>query len=147
MKGFYFSLDALLASSVLLALVMTLMAYPVADTSDQENIDLDLIDVAALQPVKHWNSTFNSSTSVIGFIAEEYYAGNTGQAEIICKNYFDVDNEYALYIGNSTKQYKVCGNYSLSENDNLETKGVVTPVIKSGNDLIKPKKALMVVQD
>lgn len=147
MKGFYFSLDAVLASSILLAMVTMLVTYPASQAPQNQDHRLDLIHTAALQPVEKWNSSFNTSDTVLEYIKRKYYGGDYSTAVEFCRDYFVVEEEYAVYLVNNSHETKICGSYNLSARDNIISRQSITPAIYVNNTVIPPNSALMVIND
>ena len=147
MKGFYFSLDALLAVSILLAIVSMLIAYPQQTLEKPNKPELDYIHASTMQPVNKWNESYNTSKTVIEHVYSLYYSGNSSEARNICRSYFEVNEKYALFFVDQDSRNKICGTYKLGNNDDLKTSEVVLPDIPINKSLIGPKKAVMVIQN
>lgn len=147
MKGFYFSLDALLAASILMGVMLMLINYQERPNRDRPEVDLDQLHTSLLQDVSDWNKSMNSSRTVIGQIYYSYYSGNLSEAEKICSGYFRTDKKFALYFGNSTETNKACGNYSVSGPQNTVSEHVIVPDIPVNESFIGPQRAVLVMPD
>ena len=144
MKGIYFSLDALLASIVLIASASFLISYD-RTVSSQGDYNSDLLYTSSIQPVSSWNSSIKSNKTVLGYIYDKYYSGETEISGSICENYFDIEKKMALYfVGDSTE--KICGTYKPSEKSALTSETVVSDKYVH-NSLIGPKKAVLVISN
>jgi len=89
MKGFYFSLDAMTASMVLLATVAMISTYDQEPSVDRHPVQLDNIHAASMQDVSDWNNSINSDNSVLGHIYTQYFETSPSKAQQICDNYFN----------------------------------------------------------
>lgn len=147
MKGFYFSLDSLLASSIMLAVIGLLISYPAENADSNKPYQLDKIENSLMQPIEQWNSSYNSSDTVLGYVKSKFFNGSRQEAENICEMYFKVDDEYAVYLTNSSFNQKICGDYSIASEDELDTKQVLSPSVISNNTIIEPKSAVMVIKN
>ncbi|MFB6158177.1 MAG: hypothetical protein ABEJ95_00785 [Candidatus Nanohalobium sp.] len=145
LKGFYFSLDAILATSVLMGVIMLLTGYTSGEPAEKRIPDLDQIHNSAVQKVSNWNSSIDSSKTVLGHIYYQYYSGNISRAEQTCLSYFRIEKPYALYMINSTHRQKICG--SIQKDAELATESVITPDIPVNQNFQGPKKAVLVVED
>lgn len=147
MKGFYFSLDALLAISILLAIVSMLIAYPQKTIDKSNTPELDYIHTSTMQPVDKWNNSYNNSEPVIEYIYSLYYSGNLSKAETVCNNYFAVNEKYAVFFVDKNSRDKVCGTYNVGNNDNIKSSETIVPDISVNKSFYGPKKAVMVIQN
>ncbi|QGA81003.1 hypothetical protein [Candidatus Nanohalobium constans] len=146
-KGFYFSMDALTASMILLAAVGMIMAHNPRNDQNSDSPDLDLLHTASIQETSQWNSSINSSKTVLSHIYRQHYAGNSTKADEICNNYFNRSKRFALYMSNTTQRDKICGGLKPSEEDKLIADQIITPDIKINNTFVGPRKAVMVVSN
>lgn len=147
MKGFYFSLDALTASMVLLAVVGMLASYSPRPEEPQKPFELDYLHTASMQNTSDWNVSKDSDRTVLSEIYYQYYSGNQGEADNICNQYFNFSKSYGLYFSNTTERDKICGNLNPSRESNLETEQTTVPDIKINDSFIGPKTAVMVVNN
>lgn len=144
MKGFYFSLDALTASMILMATVAMVSGYNQEAPAVQKPFQLDNVHTASIQETSKWNNTINSESSVLGHIYTQYFQ-NPSEAEKICNEYFNQTQNYALYMVNSTSQQKICGDYSISQESNLAVKQTLFPDLPVSSEFRGPYKAVMVM--
>jgi hypothetical protein len=137
MKGFYFSMDALMAAMVLIAATAVLIGY--RDQVDQKDpYQLSMLHTASLQETQDWNNSKNSNLTVLAHI---YRNRND------CSDYFDnVSEKYALYFVNSTTREKICGNLEVSQKD-LSSSQTLIPDVKVNSSFQGPKKAVMVMKN
>lgn len=145
MKGFYFSLDALTASMILLATVGMLSTYTPQPEEKQEPFELGYLHAAASQNITNWDKTAQTQEKVLTHIYRQYHLGNTAKTNEICQNYFKFSKKYALYFSNNTHRKKACGQLSLDFSQNLATEQVIVPDVKINNRFIGPKTATMVI--
>lgn len=146
LKGFYFSMDALIAASVLLAMMGFLITYQDRPEQRWSDPQLDQIHTASVQTVSEWNDTKNSSSSVLERIYRQYYEGNKSEAETLCRNYFVTDSEYAIFMADSESREKICGDKVLDGSD-LISERTIAPDLKVNQTFIGPKTAVMVMKD
>jgi len=147
MKGFYFSLDALTASMVLLAVTGMLAAYSPSPADPQKPIELDYIHTASIQDISDWNSSKEPDRTVLSEIYYQYYSGNQSEAEDLCRGYFNFSSKYGLYFSNSTERHKICGGLTPGQNSNLEAEQTPVSDTKINGSFIGPKTAVMVVNN
>lgn len=146
MKGFYFSLDALLASSVILAAFIMVMSQPVDSSPQLESYKLDRVHLASMQSIAQWNSTYGSERKVSSAIVKNYYGGNRSKARQICANYFNPGEKYAVYISNKTSS-KVCGSYNVKPEDSLIAETGFIPDTKINGSFTGSLRLTMVIKD
>lgn len=147
MKGFYFSLDSLLASSVMLAAFLMMLSQPVNNPQELENYKLDRVHLANIQEAQNWNSTYNSSDTVSSLLIFNYFNGSQQQAESICRNYFGINERYGVFVSNQTYRSKICGNIKVEKVDTLVSQTTITPEVKVNSTFIHPKHLTMVIHD
>lgn len=147
MKGFYFSLDALTASMVLLATVGMISSYsPQPDTGNKPT-QLDQLHTAVEQKVSEWNSSLKSDNTVLGYIYSKYYEESASSARQTCQNYFKTTRSYALFIVNETERIRVCGNLDISKESEIAVRETFVPDIPVNSKLRGPYKAVMVMKN
>ena len=145
LKGFYFSLDALTASTVMIAITGLLLAYNPSGTAETQEIGS--LHVSAKQDYADWNKTSKKQGKVLTEIYQRYYSGNHSSAENLCQEYFDQD-DFALYFENNTQRDKACGTLKPKNSQSLITSQTPVADIKINNSYKGPKTAVMaVVQD
>lgn len=147
MKGFYFSMDALTASMILLAAVGMLMAHSPQNNTKSGSYKLDLLNTASMQQVNDWNQSFNSNKTAISYIYSQHYVGNNSKADEACNIYFNQTGRFALYMSNTTHRDKICGGLEPDEEQSLIAKQVLTPDVKINNTFAGPKTAVLVVSN
>ena len=144
MKGFYFSLDALTASMILMATVAMISSYDQGAAANKEPVQLDNLHSASIQRASNWNKSTNSTNSVLGHIYTRYFE-NPSKAQETCENYFNQTDSYALYLVNSTSQQKICGDYSVTPESNLAVEQTLAPDVPVNSEFKGPYKAVMVM--
>jgi len=145
MKGFYFSLDAILASSVMLSAFMMVSSQP---TSMQERTDdyrLDLLYSSNLQGMEEWNESFNTNKNVLPYLAKQYYEGNSSKAKSVCESYFSIEPSYAIYIENKKQVKKLCGDINSSEITDVDSETISIPDFQTNNTFKGYSRATMVI--
>lgn len=146
MKGFFFSLDSLAASSVLLALFVFVVSQPTEDPDPSGMYHLDAVHIGNFQSVTSWNASYNTSKTVNHYIMSKYFQGDTATARGVCSQYYDVDNgtSYGVFTSNNTR---ICGQLSASQEDSvLSETATVTPV-RANRSIIGPVQLTMVIPD
>lgn len=142
MKGIYFSLDALLASLILLALTTLIISYD-QPANSKDSYEAGMLYASSVQPVNRWNNSIQSQRTVLGYIHHSYYIGQTEESEAICRSYFSIPNNMTLYfIGNSTD--KICGPYKPTS-EPVSTAETITGGQYINDTLIGPRKAVLVI--
>ena len=145
LKGFYFSLDALTASTVMIAITGLLLAYNPSGTAETQEIGS--LHVSAKQDYADWNKTSEKQGKVLTEIYRRYYSGNQSSAENLCQEYFS-QKKFALYFENNTQRDKACGTLKPQNSQSLITSQTPVADIKISNSYKGPKTAVMaVVQD
>jgi hypothetical protein len=127
LKGFYFSMDAMMASMILLALASMLLSYSSTAEDSEKPLELEKLETAAIQQVNEWNKSKNSTKKVLSYIFAKHYKkpSKTGK---ICDKYFEISGPYALYASNSTKRTKICGSMTdPSQYENLKAEQTLIP--------------------
>lgn len=145
LKGIYFSVDALLASMILLATVSFVIAYNQPALSANE-YKTDMLYTSAVQPVDDWNSSIESQKSVLGYIYSLYYSGNSEESSNVCNSYFEFDEKSALYFKDGDSIDKACGDYRPGEKDAFVSETVV-PDLSVNQTFIGPTTAVLVIKD
>jgi len=145
LKGFYFSLDALTASMVLIAAVGMLATYTPQTAEPKKPFQLDYLETAAMQNLTYWNMSKEYRNTVLTNIYTQYYSGNTSKAQNVCSSYFNFSRNYALYFSNSTQRDKVCGSLENSKEQELAANQVLVPDEKINGSFQNPKIATMVI--
>lgn len=147
LKGFYFSLDALLAASVIMGMMLMLIGYQQKQNMQSQELALDQLDTALIQEVSEWNKSKNSSKTVLGYIYYQHFSGNHTEAEKTCTSYFQIEKKYAFYIGDATSITKICGQYQVMAPVDTASRHVIAPDLMINNTFIGPKKAVLVMPD
>jgi hypothetical protein len=147
MKGFYFSLDALTASMVLLATVAMIMSYAPPKEEQKKPMQLDNLHTASMQQISDWNRSMESDRSALEYIYRLYYEDSPSAAEDLCGKYFNLSKPYAVYVSNSTYRQKMCGGDLVSQSDSLAVSETVMPDIQVNSDFRGPYKAVMVMKN
>lgn len=144
LKGIYFSLDALIAASVLLALTGFLISYSERAAGREIPPELEQLHVSSIQEISEWNQSIESRRTVLGYIYQEYYEGKEDESRSICRKYFELDSRYGLYFVNSSENQRVCGDYTVG-NQSISTTQTLAPNIIVNGTFVGPKTAIMVV--
>jgi hypothetical protein len=144
MKGFYFSLDALTASMVLMATVAMISSYDQGPSTNNQPVQLDNLHAASMQQSSDWNNSIDSGNSVLGRIYTQYFE-QPAKAKQTCQNYFNQSQDYALYLVNSTSQEKICGDYTVSQQSNTAVEQSLAPDLPVNSDFRGPYKVVMVM--
>jgi hypothetical protein len=147
MKGFYFSMDALIASMILLATTAMIMDYRPSSNDYEQPSDLANLHAASMQEVADWNNSRNSQKTVLGQIYTLYYEESPSEAENLCSNYFNLSQTYALYVSNSTDRQKICGSYTPSTSDELASSQAIIPDTPVNSEFRGPYTATMVMKN
>lgn len=147
MKGFYFSLDSLLAASIMIGMMTFLLNFSSPEPSQSNVPELDLIDTSTVQVISNWNSSYPSSDTVIDYINEKYHRGEVSEAREVCNQYFDIEPKNSVFIGNSSGYQKICGDLSLDELENTASNSIIIPSVKVDGGLTSPKQAVLVIED
>ena len=145
LKGFYFSLDALLAASIILGIMVMMIGYNEKSRAERENVNLDQLHTSALQEVGEWNESIDSSRTILGYIYQKQYSGEASIASETCEDYFRMDENYALYFSNSTEATKICGGLEADEANNIESEHIIAPDIQVNETFTGPRRAVLVV--
>lgn len=145
LKGFYFSLDAMTASMILLATATMLLGFTQEVKPGEKPVELDKLHTASMQNINNWNESYNSRKTVLGYIYQQHLSGSN--PETVCDNYFNISKNYALYFSNSTDRVKVCGDYSPTNSDQLAVEETITPDLRVNSSFKGSYNAVMVVQD
>ena len=143
MKGFYFSLDALTASTVLLAAAMMVVLYQPAPHSPEKPEELGLLHSASMQDAQDWNSSLREGTALENIYTE--YFRDKSKAESICDNYFQ--GRYALFLVNKTDRLKACGGLNINKVENIRTESTIIADKPVNQKSKGPYKAVMVMPD
>ena len=107
LKGFYFSLDALTASMVLITLVGVIATYNTTQkTHQKEPIQLDHIETPATQQASNFNKSIKSNKKMLTYIYKQKAGGNTSKAEKMCQNYFNFSKKYSIYYYDADERKK-----------------------------------------
>lgn len=145
-KGFYFSLDALTATTILIAVTGMLISVNTTKDYSENTQEVDGLYVSAQHPYKEWNKSNKNQKKVLTEIYYRYYSGNKSDAQKLCNKYFKTE-KYNLYFENRTKRVKACGNINLKQNQNLISTQVPVTNIKINKSFIGPQKAIMVAKN
>ena len=145
LKGFYFSLDALTASTVMIAIAGLLFAYNPSLATEPQKIDS--LHISAKQDYDDWNQSSQKQGKVLTEIYRRYYSGDHSSASKLCQNYFK-QKSFTLYFENNTHRDKICGNLTTQKKQSLITSQTPIADVKINKSFIGPKTAVMaVVQD
>ncbi|EGQ44030.1 MAG: hypothetical protein J07AB43_03700 [Candidatus Nanosalina sp. J07AB43] len=147
MKGFFFSLDSLLAASIMLASFLMVLSQPVENRQQLRDYRLDRVHTANMQPVQDWNSTYNTSNTVTESLMINLYNGSRSRAEDICSQYFNLNERYGIFTSNSTENTQICGKINIRPQDNLISETSITPIFKVNESMLGPRKITMVIRD
>ena len=146
LKGLYFSLDALLASMILIACATFVIGYIPSTPEHGNPVELDKLHAASIQKVSEWNSSIDSGRTVLGHIYNQHYE-SPSKVEDICDDYFNFSRPYALYFSNSTAREKACGGYTPGESDSVAVEETLTPDVPVNSAFIGPSNAVMVIDN
>lgn len=147
MKGFFFSLDSLLAASVMLASFLMVLSQPVDNRQQLRDYRLDRVHTANMQLVQDWNNTYNTSDTVTESVMINLYNGSRPRAEDICSQYFNLSDRYGVFTSNSTESTKICGDINVRSQDTLISETSLTPMFKVNGSLLGPRRITMVIRD
>jgi hypothetical protein len=147
LKGFFFSLDSLIASSIMLAAVAFALSQPVENRQNLDDYRLDKVHLANIQSTSDWNSTYNTSDSVSKTVMVNFYNGSRSRAEKICSQYFSVEDKYGVFTSNSTSNSKICGNINVQTEDSLVSGTSVSPMFYVNGTVLGPREMTMVIRD
>jgi hypothetical protein len=146
LKGLYFSLDALLASMILMACATFVIGYIPSTPENRKPVGLDKLHASSMQKVSDWNASKDSDNTVLGYIHTKHHE-NPSEAGKVCSNYFNFSKSYALYLSNSTDREKVCGSYNPGESDVLAVEQTITPDIPLNSGFKGPSKSILVIKN
>lgn len=147
MKGFYFSLDALTASMVLMALIAMLATFTPETNTEKKPYQLDYIQTASVQSAEAWNSSLPGNETVLQYIHEQHLTGNSSEVTETCNSYFSFSPGYALFFSDQEEMEKVCGGISVSDEQNLAINRVLLPDRKINGAFHGPVTATLVIKD
>lgn len=147
LKGFYFSLDALTASMILIAVVGMLTLYQPNPQQKHQPYQLDFLETASIQKTSSWNESIQTKETVLTHLYKKYYGGQKQLAEERCLKYFENDKKYNIYFANTSARHKICGNLNIKQSQNLVSQKTQIPHVKINNTYQDQKAAIMVVKD
>lgn len=147
MKGFYFSLDSLLAASIILAVMMMLINYDEPRALQEEKVGLDLLQTSSIQEVSNWNNSYPSSQAVMDYIYRRHYQGDNSEAGAVCRQYFETESPSSLFMGDDAGYQKICGGYEIEDSQDTVSSSLVLPSIEVNGSLIGPKEAVLVIEN
>lgn len=156
MKGYIFSLDALIASSLVISVAGFLITQSGAEidsinyesTKYQENI----LEISSKQSYQDYNqstsikwdeSIISQEKTVLEEVYHQHYSGNSSIPQKICDNYFNFDN-YSLYFVNKTSRSKVCGFLSINQSQTLVVSETFVSDVRVNGTFLGSKKAILV---
>jgi len=147
MKGFFFSLDSLVASSVMLAVFALLLSQPADVNTKPDSYKLDRVYTSSMQEMNSWNQTYNTSLKVSSYITDRVLEGDAQKAIEVCRRYFNVTEEYGVFISNESRQMKICGNVNVASAENLLSETAFASSVKANDSLWGPNQLTMVIKD
>jgi len=140
LKGFYFSMDALMASMVLIAVTGFLISYN-PDVEKEEPQKLSKLHSGSVQDVSEWNSSIKTDRSVIEQIAYYQLSGSPNQSERLCESYFSQEESYGVYLVGDGRNL-ICGDIEVT-NSSLAVSEVQVPrVYSSGRNSLKAQMVM-----
>ena len=147
MKGFYFSLDAITASMVLIALIGMLTVFTPETQSAKEPYQLDYLETASIQDAGDWNNSLPENETVLEHIQRHQVLGNASRVEEVCDSYFDFSGGYALFFSDEDDRQKICGDLTVSPAQNLAVNRVLMPDTEINGTFKGPKTAVLVMKN
>jgi hypothetical protein len=147
-KGFYFSLDAMMASTILLAAVGMIASYTPQDSESSQPVELNYLETSSMQKISEWNKSMEKKNqTVIEYIYRNRIRGDNGEADKICKNYFNITKNYTIFYYNKTTNSNLCGGLKTQLTDQLKSEKIALPDIKENSSYQGAKMASMVIKD
>lgn len=149
-KGFYFSLDALMAMMILSAMLgLVFQTFAIENTGPTVSKGSNSLDNMLHQQVRYFNDSINYSdknNSVAVAIRNSYETGEQDKAEKIASQYIDnLDHEAAFYLVNKTDNVLIYNTSSMSGNKEIRSQMIYLPYTDSSQTLYDT--ARMVVWD
>lgn len=149
-KGFYFSLDALMAMMILSAMLgLVFQTFAIENTGPTVSKGSNSLDNMLHQQVRYFNDSINYSdknNSVAVAIRNSYETGEQVKAEKIASQYIDnLDHEAAFYLVNETDNVLIYNTSSMSGKKEIRSQMIYLPYTDSSQTLYDT--ARMVVWD
>lgn len=149
-KGFYFSLDALLALMMLSAVFgLLLQMYSVENISPRMSEGSNTALNGLKLPSTNLNSSiveksdYKNKESVLTTLKEYYVEGKISKSRKLAKEYFkNVDYEASIYLVNSSSSVKVYNTTMRKASKEVRSDLIVTP---DRNNISNPYSAVRVV--
>lgn len=131
-KGFYFSLDALMALMILSAMLgLVFQTYAIESTGPTVNKGVNSLENMLKQPVGDFNESINYSEkddSVAVAVRNSYEEGDIDKSEEIAGQYLEqLGHEAALYLTNETDSTLVYNTSSMQNSKEIRSQMVYLP--------------------